>query len=104
MRRKKQKQLPRVEATALIDTAAIASLRKLSDEALDIELTNATTTEAWLWTTEAALRADPREPTALADLAERGASYCRISREVMRLLAEQRADEKNGEKKPGGYL
>jgi hypothetical protein len=111
--RRKKKQLPRLEATALIDTAALASLRKLSDEALAIELTNATTTEAWLWTTEAALRADPGEPTALADLAERGASYCRISREVMLIFIADRVEEKkakdekkkgNGQGPPSAYL
>jgi 2-methylcitrate dehydratase PrpD len=105
IRRSRKGPVPHVEATSLTGTAAIASLRKLSDEALDIELTNATTTEAWLWTTEAALRADPREPDALADLAEHAAAYCRVSREVMLLLVAQRVEQKkDGGKKGEGYL
>jgi hypothetical protein len=110
MRRKKQRKLlPPVEATPIVDAAALRMLRDLSDEALDIELKNATTTEGWLRTTEATLRAEG--PPALADLAEHGAAYCRVAREVMLVLVADRAFEKqaqeakeNGEKKKGGYL
>ena len=102
--RRKPKQVIQVEATPLESIAAIEELKQLSDEALGIELTNATTTEGWLRSTAASLRGAPRGLDGLADLVEHGAAYCRVSREVMLLLVAQRADEKKGEKKPGGYI
>lgn len=105
IRRNRKAPVPPVEATPLESTAAIDELKQLSDEALGIELTNATTTEGWLRSTAAALRVAPEEPDALADLAEHAAAYCRVSREVMLLLVARRVEEKkDGKKKDGGYL
>jgi hypothetical protein len=50
MRRKKQKQVPWLEATPLHGMDAVDELKALTDEALEIELINATNTESYLRT------------------------------------------------------
>jgi hypothetical protein len=100
-KRKKQKEFPQVDATPLEDNAALQELKGLTDEALEIELVIATNTEGWLRSTAASLRARG-DADPVADLAERGAAYARIAREVVATTIVLRREQ--GDASPGQYL
>jgi hypothetical protein len=108
MRRKKQKQqIPWLEPTPLAGMDAVDELKALDDDALKIELHNATETERYLRTMNVLFRqTDDVKHKADAELMEHGAAYSRIAREVMVLILFLRDQEKqNGDKKKGGgYL
>ena len=108
MRRKKQKKQPpqpvtQIPATPLEDTAALQELRGLSDEALQIELINATTTEEWFRTSAANFHTEG--PEGLAEFHDHAAAYARITRELIAVQMFLRAQEKgDGPPSPGAYL
>jgi hypothetical protein len=109
--RRKKKQLLRVEATALEDTAGIDSLKKLSDDALKAALVSAGEVEAWQLTVVKGMeKDDPTNP--LIEPYEVAAMHSRIAREVMAIELVMRGavgeppPATNGQGKPkgGGYL
>jgi hypothetical protein len=109
--RRKAKTFPRVEATALTDTAGIDSLKKLSDDALKAALVSAGEVEAWQLTVAKGMeKDDPANPLIEPYIA--AAMHSRIAREVMGIELVMRGavgelpPEANGQGKPkgGGYL
>jgi hypothetical protein len=106
MRRKKPKPVPPVEASLLDGIDAIEMLKGLSDEALQIELHNATNTESYLRTMGAVFRnTGAKDQESPAELFEHGAAYSRTTREVILLILFLRHEKgEDGKKNGKGYL
>ena len=101
--RRKKKQLPTIAPSPLTDTAAIDSLKKLSDEELQRDLVGATNMESWMET----MAASPALDEDLKGAMIMSAFHARVTREVMALLLVQRWDKdekKDGPASPGAYL
>lgn len=114
MRRKRKAKLaPMVPPTQMDGIDAIRELQALSDEALDIELVNATNTESWMRTFAASYKGEAKgipEGDQLVNVMRKAADYSRVARETIAIILflrsgeEQGGKDENGKSGPKGYL